>query len=286
MHTATSGTLGLQELENNHFDIIFTDWLMPVLDGPAFTAKVRAWPDKNKAQTPIFAITGLEAHDIEAEANACGMQGILSKPVTPLAIRRTLQNVSNLDLAQIKTNIDLTTNDNSETADMGIKETWQKVQNAYTEIKQGIELGLHSEDVSPNEAGMLLKKTNAAPIAENDGEPHVFILDMAMIGELKDSLSPETFRDIFGDLSEKSAELWQEFTDAAHDKAMDDAAQAAHNLKGMAANFGLQALAKACGKMEKLAKENDIDQMRTLLPHAQAVLTETRHALDEFLKNA
>lgn len=285
--TATSGTLGLQQLDKKEFDVIFTDWLMPGLDGPAFTQKVREFPVRQKAQTPIFAITGLDSQDIQAEAEKSGMQGILSKPVTPLAIRKTLQNLASIDRATVKTNIDFTALAITED-DMGIKETWQKVQNIYTEVKQGIELGLHSEDVTSAEAGIREKTFHPEQLTTlpaESNEPHTYILDMAMINDLKDSLNPTTFKEIFSDLSEKTTQIWQELDDALHANDLNDANQAAHNLKGMAANFGLEALAKACGKIEKLAKEGDIAQIKLLLPRAALVVAETQKALAEYLGN-
>ncbi len=77
---AENGQRGLELLETQHFDLIFMDILMPVMDGHEATRKIRA-SGKPYSQTPIIAMT---ANVMKGELDKCleeGMNGYISKPV-------------------------------------------------------------------------------------------------------------------------------------------------------------------------------------------------------------
>ncbi len=72
------------------FDLILMDVNMPVMNGYEATAAIRALPDRAIASLPIIALT---AGDGSGEALAAGMDGFVSKPIDPGAIRRELSRI-------------------------------------------------------------------------------------------------------------------------------------------------------------------------------------------------
>ncbi|WP_119080452.1 ATP-binding response regulator [Chitinophaga alhagiae] len=56
--TATNGAEGLQMMQEQYFDIVFTDISMPEMDGLALVRHIRRLADPRKAHVPVIAITG------------------------------------------------------------------------------------------------------------------------------------------------------------------------------------------------------------------------------------
>lgn len=84
---AKNGIEVIEMVNNNSYDIIFMDLLMPEMDGLAATREVRIkWGDK----IPIIAITAVENVDRKHEALKAGMNGYVIKPVKVEAIKQIL----------------------------------------------------------------------------------------------------------------------------------------------------------------------------------------------------
>lgn len=75
------------------FDIVLMDVQMPVMNGYEATAAIRALPDADKAAIPIIAVTANAYQEDANEALAAGMDGYISKPIDPAAIRSEVARV-------------------------------------------------------------------------------------------------------------------------------------------------------------------------------------------------
>ena len=81
VETAENGALALDCLQRAHFDMVFMDMQMPVMDGLEATRRIRSQPDK--ARLPIVAMT---ANALAADRDLClqaGMDDVLTKPIEP-----------------------------------------------------------------------------------------------------------------------------------------------------------------------------------------------------------
>jgi DNA-binding NtrC family response regulator len=77
--TAMSGEEALKEMENNEYDVVFTDIKMPGMDGIEVAERIKArcpW-------TPVVVITGYGTTENEAKASVLGVSGFVRKPLTP-----------------------------------------------------------------------------------------------------------------------------------------------------------------------------------------------------------
>ena len=82
--TATDGAEAVRAAAARHYDLILMDLQMPHMDGLEATAAVRRLPGYD--QVPILALTANYSDEIRQQCHQHGMQGFLSKPVTPPAL--------------------------------------------------------------------------------------------------------------------------------------------------------------------------------------------------------
>jgi CheY-like chemotaxis protein len=83
---AGSGEEALLALTRGRYDLVLMDMRMPGLDGPAATRALRSRGD----ETPVVAITANAFEEDRRECLEAGMNGYLTKPVDPAALRAAL----------------------------------------------------------------------------------------------------------------------------------------------------------------------------------------------------
>ncbi len=77
--TVLNGKDALSTIEENNYDVVFTDIKMPGMDGLEVTERIKArcpW-------TPVVVITGYGTQDNEEKASVLGANGFVRKPLTP-----------------------------------------------------------------------------------------------------------------------------------------------------------------------------------------------------------
>ncbi len=99
--TAGNGQVALDKLDAEHYDLVFMDCQMPVLDGYAATRRWRELEQERKAEhrLPIVAMT---ANAMAGDRQKCldaGMDDYLAKPVTRGDLERCIGRWSGADLA-------------------------------------------------------------------------------------------------------------------------------------------------------------------------------------------
>lgn len=88
-----NGREAVQAVEAGHFDVILMDIQMPVLDGLAAAAEIRALPDPAKATIPILAISANVRDEDIVRYKQGGIDHVLPKPLRPDALRTMLAKV-------------------------------------------------------------------------------------------------------------------------------------------------------------------------------------------------
>jgi signal transduction histidine kinase len=83
--TAENGAEGVAAMSSGEFDLVFMDIQMPVMDGVEATRRIRALPSP-KGQVPIVATTANVMPDQLAAYRACGVSGVVAKPISPSAL--------------------------------------------------------------------------------------------------------------------------------------------------------------------------------------------------------
>ncbi len=93
VHMVENGLLGTQSVASDSFDIILMDIHMPVMDGIEATKIIRSMDDKNKANTPIIALTANVMEDDIKHYLSIGMNAHVAKPTKIEVLRETIQAV-------------------------------------------------------------------------------------------------------------------------------------------------------------------------------------------------
>jgi len=91
---AKNGRAAVEAFARSHYDLIFMDILMPVLNGYEATAKIRQIEDVRRCRqrTPIIALTANALNGDEQKCLDAGMNGYLIKPVSRLQLIETADN--------------------------------------------------------------------------------------------------------------------------------------------------------------------------------------------------
>ncbi|MEN9873580.1 MAG: hypothetical protein RL186_477 [Pseudomonadota bacterium] len=93
IHVANDGETGLETLIRTRPDVVFTDWVMPNLDGIAFAKAVRDLNDPQLQQVPIILVTALNQRSQIEFARASGIDEFVLKPISAKAIGDRLRKV-------------------------------------------------------------------------------------------------------------------------------------------------------------------------------------------------
>jgi DNA-binding response OmpR family regulator len=76
-----NGKLGLEQLEQHHFDLVITDLNMPYANGFEVMSKIKA-QDKHK-DVPVIVITSMSSEAAITQCFQIGASDFIRKPVTP-----------------------------------------------------------------------------------------------------------------------------------------------------------------------------------------------------------
>ena len=89
---AENGEKAIQAIRANSFDLVLMDIQMPVMNGWQATHHIRKWEQSNgKNRMPIIALSAHASAADRQQALAAGMDGYLSKPLTPEALQAALR---------------------------------------------------------------------------------------------------------------------------------------------------------------------------------------------------
>jgi signal transduction histidine kinase/CheY-like chemotaxis protein/HPt (histidine-containing phosphotransfer) domain-containing protein len=286
--TTTKAEQGLKMIYDKIFDLVFVDLLMPGMDGKSFAMKVRQHPNQFIARTPIYALTGMGGDVGRQAAQSSGMQGVLTKPVTQQGLRAIIESVSK-SLTSKDKDPDMAMKDlinklgalapiDREKLAQILKEGTQGVKELYEAVRHEVKLNMNAETLPPEEAPL-----EAAP--EQPKSNVVPYLNLSALNDLKNSLPAPTLQSLFSELVTKAQELTVQMEEATALKDVDDLGEKAHNLKGMAGNFGLEALSHLCGKIEHLARGKDSVRAFDLVPKAKPLLVRTLTELENWSKS-
>lgn len=94
--TAVNGAQAIEKIESNHYDIVFMDNMMPVMDGVEATQRIRAKEDPYFKNLPIIALTALAGRGDRERFQSLGFNEFLSKPIDlnkmDIILHKFLQN--------------------------------------------------------------------------------------------------------------------------------------------------------------------------------------------------
>jgi CheY-like chemotaxis protein len=93
---ARNGQEGVEKFRDSlpgYYDVVLMDVRMPVLDGYEATAAIRKLTRADAAAVPIVAMTANAFTEDMAKAQDAGMNGYVTKPISPQHLYKTLYKV-------------------------------------------------------------------------------------------------------------------------------------------------------------------------------------------------
>jgi CheY-like chemotaxis protein len=88
--TAENGQQALEQIQQQHFELILMDCEMPIMDGYQASRTIRSMPSP-KAHTPIVALTANAYEENQKKCEEAGMDDFLSKPIMENTLLDILQ---------------------------------------------------------------------------------------------------------------------------------------------------------------------------------------------------
>ena len=244
----------LRTFDGNDFDVILTDIELgpeSEMDGLQLTKTVRAHIDSEKAKTPIIALTGNTSVEDRTEYKHSGMSGFIAKPVHPETLKKELYKVQQNQL------------------DWPYKPA-EKPKGPYMVAKASDSRNdMEKESLAPiqqiaSSAPLPAEQDNPSNKEETSTPNEDENFDASFLEGLVQSLPQEQFLELLQGCFEKADEIIEELQSLLGTERLSDMGDKAHELKGMAGNFGIVGISKISAVIEKAAKNDDLD---TALEH-------------------
>ena len=296
--TVLSGEEALERLGEEEFDMLLMDVELPGMTGMGTTKAIRGLPDRAKAALPVIALTGNVREEDRRACYAANMNGYLSKPVDPKRLKGMIDKVikGTLDnpvvveaVAEDFTHFNRIP-DNNVPADQNAKPATPPAaittpdstadMMADAMLLPGLRQGNNSEVLEHEEAdgGSQIAPLRALASSITEGvksaaTPKSDVFDQAMLVSLRDSMDAGVFKVMIDGLFEKIDEILAAMVQAHGNGDQKTLIARAHDLKGMAANFGLAELSRLSAAAENAIKQQDtpvLGLLLTSLPAANA----------------
>lgn len=304
--TASTGTEALGKYLAATYDLVLMDLELPDRSGIDVTHDIRQLQEADKASVPIVAMTGNTAQEDIRACYDAGMNDFLAKPISPERLKQILDTAGGtgvferppqpraveepaakpptqirilpvskppetlLETADEITYVPMPPQPLSvppstyipvpppapATADLAKNPA---LQFALDDLDDGEEEDTFASAIQSFEDIETQKKSGTGAIADT--------IDEKMLGTLKDTLSPEQMTELLEGFYEKAEELVTAIGQSylAHD--LRSLGARAHELKGMAGNFGFSGVSTLAAQIEKAAKDNTPDDLKYPVDH-------------------
>ena len=259
----------LEVCETENFDVIITDIRLTGMDGMEFTRILRDHDNPVLAATPVIALSGdVSAEDRKAYEQA-GMSGFLAKPIDPQALFEVLLKVERGDMLHSEV---------TEDTEASILQQQQQVMQEELQPLSAEEMKSIEEEEDFD--SFAIPEDNA----ENNEQPvttqHSSLFNPKLLEGLTATLPADQLDELLKSFLDTTDNLVDTLLQAREEEAdMEHVRDRAHELKGMAANFGLNGVSTVAGTIEAHAKDGQdkeayevIDTLADINKNAQAAM--------------
>lgn len=280
-----NGHQALEEIGRHKFDIILADInLSSEMSGIDLIKEIRSLPERVKAKTPAVALTGNVSKENIQEYYESGFQGFLAKPIEPEKLSKIIfdmhnKNFDRPDFDEKKEESMDESPDNliepaAAPAEEKPKNPQEKImlkEDVFEDEKPGASLPLLADVKKPGPGSEFSDETENPDTLEN--------IDLTMLKNLLNSLGKETFTELMKGYEDKADEIIEILKRNIEDNDFSAAGQRAHELKGMAANFGMKELSATSHVIEEALDKGQNDKAQAA---AERLPEENRRAKETF----
>lgn len=284
---ASTGEDALQKIGANKYDAIFMDIELPDMNGIEVTQHIRRLAHDTKSKIPIIALTGnAQSSDIKNYYNA-GMNDVAEKPATFERIADILQKVDNdyyllkkqpeeITFAETTSSIPYTPTDINNIAFQDSEDTPEHEDDYNQEEEDSFELAVKQFEMKEQMARARTEMSTGEKTSSD-------YLDLNILNSLKSGLSTDQIKEILVGYYEKADELVADIGQAYLDGNMLNMNARAHELKGMAGNFGFAQVSQMCATIEKAAKNNMAEAAKSEIDMLGEIYAISRTELNNWL---
>ena len=249
-------------LAEKPFDLILMDIQLPGKNGFEVTYDIRNLPDQKIASTPIVAMTGNTSDD---DVKACfdsGMNDFLGKPISPELLSTIV----------IKTISGQYNNDKIINQNLGIDQSYFGIDDDNAS---------HDDDQFARAVKEMEEAENET--TQDDFAFETYGLNKNILTSLLNTLGAVQTRDLLNSFYETTDNIIATLKDIHHGNDFETINARAHELKGMASNFGFEALAKIADDIERAAKEKDPSRISTATDQLSYMYETSRDAVSKWI---
>lgn len=261
------------------FDAVFTDINLTGMNGLAFVRALRQMPGQRYALTPVVAITGnLSKKDLE-DIKESGMTDFIPKPIDHAKL---LQMLGNMVAARAQEALgDEQHAGHSPVAGAsggaggGLRGSAREPAKPqrFEESKAPIHDYLHRIE----------GHRDLAPVPGAGRREKRPVFDEKTIQSLKDTLGKAQLVDLMQGFVKKTDEIVRAMAQAVETRNITLMRERAHELKGMAANFGLVELSMIAEDVESFAKNNQAEPAITEAQRLPEAAARAREAIEKLI---
>lgn len=320
-YTASTGADALDMVARHQFDLILMDLGLPDMNGIEVTKVIRGLAIPNKANTPIIALTGNASDEDKKTCLDAGMNDYATKPITFEKISDLLNKIvqNHYGVKSTTDVIDFSDTPQPDSSAQDDEPLDEPRPNIYTNISPlaAYTSRINSEAAPPPQPESPFAYNNVNLDEEEDSfalavkqfealeqqtvpptpsptapetSDNISLDDLSKAGldadileSLRGGLSNDQIKEILVSFYEKADELIAEIG-TAYLKGDAIALNArAHELKGMAGNFGFSEISAMCANIEKAAKENNLGPAQEPIQHLGEKYSISRSYLNKWL---
>ena len=231
------------------FDVILMDIQMPEMDGMEATAAIREREKQSNRHVPILAMTANAMRGDKENCLAAGMDGYISKPISPATL-----------FAEIERCLEASRGSHAV-----------PVANRPTEANE--------EQSGEQPAGPHAAQYDAQPAEQLAAHPEEQIDRAALLYRMEGDR--EMLAEMIQLFQEAAPNLLIAIRDALERGDMPLLERSAHSLKGAAGNLSARPAAAAAQRLEKAARENDLESIRASFGEVERSVEQLLPALAE-----
>jgi PAS domain S-box-containing protein len=242
---AENGQEAVEAFKKRAYDLVLMDCQMPVMDGMQATRLIREYEKRHgRAATPIIALTAHATDEELAPCYAVGMDGHLSKPFKPEALRDLLRH-------------------------------WISGEGASAPGTP--------EDAPRHASGRNASPSGVADQQRAPASTQEPAIDRQTLDQLREALGDDV-TGIIGFFLDYLPGQIETLHKALASGDADTLRREAHSLKGSAGNLGALPLAQRCKELEMQAAEHKLEAARLTLGAIDEASRRTEEALRKYIE--
>lgn len=289
--SAENAQEAMKHFEKPGFDLIFTDInLSDEKSGFDLINEIRALDDETRKNIPVFALTGNTSKDDIQKFHDHKFHGHLPKPIDPSDLSLLIHNAHEGRFSNQALSLTKAPPQDPSDKDLA-KEIETKPNQAGSNIPLIADMKRPAEDtdefgrttITDDQPQTSQKSSSVAKVETNGND--MSTLDLKAIQALHDSLGKDSLVELMQGCIDQADQIIANLKAEIESGNLDAIAQRSHELKGMAANFGMKALSDVSDAIEVGSKDGKNEEVTRLASDLDTINEKTKSDFQKWLQS-